>query len=405
MAQTSTEAHALVRGIGETKHVMEQVAKETGERIDGLVEDARELADRTEANARELTTHNATAKQLVDRLDTMKEPAETLVSELAQRSHLAEQHNTTLLERCDQAGRLADRLNAVTRVLHTANDIAETLKTTTIDAGTIHDELSSASNDASQKRDQLQTLTASARDLLETHERIKLETRSESERLGAQLASMQASIEAGQPLMDDFTSQTQVLEQRLADLEGNTREVEHTLREMTARPTRVVEIAQAQAAELERVCGAVKKVFAGLSKTSLDARKHASDCKQANVDATRLLASLSGESNRIVTTLNEWVAEALRAQSRLEKTLEQCPTIQQTHPSDAIAPVAQPAQPTGRIIKTKTGKTSDLAMPTEQVITSATPTKTGTATKPTSRAEEISRMIEEAKCAAVSADG
>ena len=119
--------------------------------------------------------------------------------------------------------------------------------------------------------------------------------------------------------------QAQALGTRVHELRVKTEQIEELVADATARPVELIAAAQTEAAQLERVCQAVRKVFAGLSNASLEAKQR--------VD---VIEKLSQQTDRASLTLQEWIEEAVRVQGRLERTLDRAPSIRQTHSGEAL---------------------------------------------------------------------
>jgi hypothetical protein len=154
-----------------------------------------------------------------------------------------------------------------------------------------------------------------------------------------------------------------------------------------------VENAQTQAAQLERVCGDVRKVFAGLAEATLQAQRQTEELRGMGEDTTTRLAKLTAETDRATQTLHEWVEEAVRTQSRLERTLSECPPIRQTHPTEAVRRLSSAVEPFARMTAEAAG--GELQVLSEPDF-DTTPVEPRVAKQPT-RVEEISRLISEAK--------
>ena len=169
--------------------------------------------------------------------------------------------------------------------------------------------------------------------------------------------------------------------------------MEARLTVLAAGPTAIVESAQTQADRLEKVCAAVRKIFANLSEATLKAQRQTEELKGAGADATGRLAQLTAQTERATRTLHVWVEEAVRTQSRLEQTLTDCPSIRQTHPTETVRRLSHAAAPLARI--TMDGAAGGLQVLAEPEVPAA-PAEPKIAKTPT-RAEAIARLIEEAK--------
>ena len=139
----------------------------------------------------------------------------------------------------------------------------------------------------------------------------------------AQLAEFTANaretVEPGERLMREFAKQADTFARELQVLRQRSNSIDKHVQQAMDVPSRTLVEAQAQAARLERVCGSVRKVFAELSRASLDANKQAQACRQVSDDANMRLTTLAGENDRAIGTLSEWVEEATRVHSRLER--------------------------------------------------------------------------------------
>ena len=212
------------------------------------------------------------------------------------------------------------------------------------------------------------------------------------------MSATQKSVEVGEPMLSEFIAQSRAIERNLGELHSKACDVEGVVNDAVARPTEILASAQAQADQLERVCGAVKKVFSRLSQATLDAKTQSGVCADVTKQAAAQVGAITSQSVGAARTLREWTEEAVRAQARLERTLIACPTIHETHPGNAIRRVPQlNAKSSGRLAN-PSGAIGELAvLPTPGA---ATALKQETV-KPTSRAEEISHLIEDAKRAPV----
>jgi len=110
-------------------------------------------------------------------------------------------------------------------------------------------------------------------------------------------------------------------------------------------------------------------------------------------DTTIRLAKLTAETQRATQTLYEWVEEAVQTQSRLERTLSECPPTRQTHPTEAVRRLSRAVEPFTRITAEDAGGELQILSEPDFDTTPVEPR----AAQSTTRAEEISRLISEAK--------
>ena len=166
------------------------------------------------------------------------------------------------------------------------------------------------------------------------------------------------------------------------------------------KPGEVIAAAQAQAAQLETVCSAVRKVFAGLSRTAIDSQKQRETLEVMGREIEQRIATLQAETQSASVALRQWVNEAIHAQSRLEQTLDRCPSIRETHPARTLARLSEASTGTERAFPVcSSGDLRTLTPPGPE----PGPMTARGVISPPSQADEISQMIEEAKRAAVTA--
>ncbi|MFQ5592272.1 MAG: hypothetical protein ACE5HE_14005, partial [Phycisphaerae bacterium] len=244
-----------------------------------------------------------------------------------------------------------------------------------------------------------------AEKLVDTQEQLNLKAQRVSEELTDKADATTASIEAGERLLQEFITRSSELQRQLNALQRKVASLEKSLEDATAEPKHIVASARAQSAQLERVCTAVRKVFAGLARTTLDAKRQAEECRSMTGQADERLRTLTAETDRASATLREWVSEAVRAQGRLDASLQRCPTIDQTHAGESLAAVSQIARPLSgsaseaadrRPIK---GEGLDASAPAREEGACGTPEST----RPRTTVAEINQLIQEARSASVRA--
>jgi hypothetical protein len=137
----------------------------------------------------------------------------------------------------------------------------------------------------------------------------------------------------------------------------------------------------------------VQKVFDGLSQATQEAGKRSSECVDVTRHAAQRLSELTIGTDRAAHTLHEWVEEAVRAQSRLERSLQTCPSVRETHPAEAIRRVPDGPIPVPRIANPSAAEGP--ALLSEPPATEEQSRQD--VTKPPTRAQAISKLIEDAR--------
>jgi len=238
-----------------------------------------------------------------------------------------------------------------------------------------------------------------AGELLEAQARKVQEVGAVSAALTEQLDSAESLHAAGEGLLSEFIAQAKRLEASLAELRTKGAELEERLSAALAGPNEAIATAKAQAGQLEQVCAVVRKVFAGLSKASLEAQQQAAALDQAGGLARQQLQALTSDTDQASQTVREWIEEAVRVQTRLERALSQCPSIAETHSGAGLRALLRhrteaqppcPADPAGDDSDVNDGAVGE--HPAEP--------QPGRRRSPAAR--EIARLIEDAKSVASS---
>ena len=320
---------------------------------------------------------------------------------------------------CQQAEALVERLPAITNAVQAAKELDATVRRTVDHAEKTCGKLVSTEADISRRCAELASASSASEELIEKQERLAIEAQRASDQFAERVDATAGSVEAGEQVMREFVAQSRELQGGLDDLRRKAAAIEESLEQATVKPNQIIAVARAQAAQLEQVCAAVRKVFSGLAGSTLDAKRQMEELRgtsgQVNERIAKLtkefrstsgqanerLAKLTAETDHASNTLQEWVREARSVQSRLDTTLQRCPSISQTHPGDSLDAVAEIAQPLPRVADPtvdfqEVNRETDLVGKTQP----ARPQPDGGASSRHTKMEEINSLIEQAKNAA-----
>ncbi len=405
LSDANKNAHDLIGQAHEATQSGKQAADHAKQRIDILLKDVWDLTTKTEVNAERLTECNTRAADLVGHLRASSQPAAETAKGLQELMTQAEPYLADLSEGCRGAKALAERLPAITRAVKAAKDLDATIGRTVGQAEDTYGKLSAADQSAEQTCAELTGVNSAALELIEKEERLNLAAQEISGELSDQLEVTSGSIEAGEQLVREFVAQSRRLQGELDTLHGKTAGIEKSLSRFTAEPKQIIATAQAQAAQLERVCGTVRKVFAGLARTTLEAKQQVEELRGTSGQASERLTRLTTETDRASSTLREWVGEAIRVQARLDTSLRHCPSISETHPGDSLDAVTRVAQPLPRIANRSAVRDKDATPETEATAEPRPERALTEENPPTPRrsVEEINQLIRQAKSAATRA--
>ncbi|MCH7994829.1 MAG: hypothetical protein IIB57_10365 [Planctomycetes bacterium] len=358
-----SEANIEAHGVMERTAKMVKEAQESGENTktetERLIKDVSSVTDKAEAAAGETAVGTEHAAELTISLEKVVRAANELTGEMAGRTDEAKQSAETLDGHCTQARILIDSVKDSVQLLDGARQVQTDLVESIDQAQAIDAELRSAADDAFLKQAQLETRQQSASELIETHERLSAQTRDLIPQLDQGIADARSTTIASQQLLDQFTRHGKTLHDVLDTLGRRANKLEESLNEMTEKPSAIVAEARAQATQLEQVCTAVGRVFAKLSKASLEAHEKTKDFHQASETAFERLEQLRRETDGTSRSLQMWVKQTLRVGSDLAQSLGSAHTNLQAPPTHEQA-VSSSQSVQGARIANRSADGSDL---------------------------------------------
>lgn len=331
--EANIEGHRLIeqsaKAINETRETSQNTKLET----ERLIKEVWSLTSKTEAAANEMAAGNEHGLQLMKRLEKVIRVAGELTGKMTVRTNDAKQSAKALDEHCTRAETLVERIGDTTQLLEGARQVETNLEKSLDQARAIESELKSTADDATLKQAQLATDKKAACELIEVQERLAEQSQDSIARLDEGIADAQSTTEASQQLLDQFTRHGKTLHDVLETLGRRTTQLEESLDEMTKRPAAIVVDAQVQSAQLEHVCAAVGKIFAELSKASLEAHEQTKECHQASQTAFEQLEQLRRETDGTSRSLQTWLEHTLRVGSDLAQSLGSARTNFETPPA------------------------------------------------------------------------
>ncbi len=454
MIQKSAE-EAVIRfenSLHEADVRTKQLAEETTARIQKSAEESTQRAEQS------MSKHDVRAAELGDRVATLirecagqierLERDQIAVADVSQRTEEASDNgsriamelallveqggrsSSSLKDRIEESNGVVEKLNSILETLQNADELNTSLERTVENGRSLQEALSMLVDQSARQRSFLDEANASMRDLtgknntieqgaretverlenrlasleqaeeslkslIESHERIEREAKEAVNRLGGHLSSLKYATNSGEQILGDYFSRIETVEEQLTRLQKHSEGLERGIAEQTTDAKAIVEDAQAQAEHLEQVCAAVRKVFAGLSQASLQANDQSEGLRRASVEAKRQLHEFTTDTQQAGKALHEWLQEALRVQTRLEQIIRTSPSIAQTHPME---PLRSAIRKLGSVERSASVNVED-----EPGAARAREVKTGIDKRVTgegaSRAEEIARLIAEAKSA------
>ena len=396
LTEVNEQSHELVTQLTKASVDVPHNAKQ----IEDLIREVWDLTTRTEVCARDLARENDRSESVLAKLKSGTEPAEQLVTVLDESVGRAESHAAVAASQTAEVTQLAERIDVIASMLTTARDIEASIARGTHDARNLIAQLHEHAEDATQHGTTLRDLNAAAVRSIESMEQMQADTADAAEQLQGVLSETHDAVKSGKATQGDWSEWSEKAANQLIELQRRTKAMEQLMAQAATKPVKILAEAQAQAVQLERVCTAVRKVFGGLSEATLQATRQtkkitqqAESIQKIRDEAGQQLGALTSESNQAVQTLSEWVDEAVRAQTRLARTLERTPSISETHPGHAITRRSGLQNIRTQLATTIVpGELTTLDEPTDQTPHQPTPH-----TKLPARAQEMARLLDEAK--------
>lgn len=365
-------------------------AEEASGKLNRQIEEVWSLTTKTETESKKLSQRIEEATTLIENLSTATHPALGVAQELTEKAEKIAQYKKDMDSGLAQAGKLVGRLGSITRVLSAAKNTETSVKRTIEDVRAAHQELAATVEDAAKHSTALQDLSASSHGLIETHHQLQQETSATTEQLAHQLATTQNSVESGERLLKDFVAQAETLNDRFVALDKKANEIQSMITENMDAPDKVIKKVKQQTAHLHQVSAAVRKVFAGLSQATLQAQQRANELKQSTHSSDQQLSSVTSQTRHVTQTLQQCIEEAVRAQSRLQNTLNDCSSIQENQSRESMLNLTR----ISAIPRNQSGEAGELSMLSEPSTPDSRPKNR---LNPPAGADEITRMIEDAK--------
>ncbi|MHC4610682.1 MAG: coiled-coil domain-containing protein, partial [Planctomycetota bacterium] len=387
-AQTSAAAARLEERLSSSDNACQHMG--------GMVDDVQSLTSIAEERARQLAAEAEGVEKLLADLQGSAGATAALVERVATESVQARELLSTLKERCHEVPGLVaqctERQNAMLetteqceRQAAEAEQVAAALADSVSRSTPVIAKLDQATDKAAQTAHKLAERREAARATLERQQLLHEQDRELLEQLEAksrqvealadslstraaegtrvdsrlaeqcqraaetiaQLAGQIDGVDARKQILDaaeqtlrEFIEHAETVSGQIRKLQGQADAFEVHVSRLLERPALIVADAKAQSAQLQGVCRAVRKVFAGLSQSTLQANRRIEQFNRMSHAAESRTQRLSAETTQAAETLRTWVVEAVGAQSRLAKSLERCPTISQTHPLDSLRGLA-----------------------------------------------------------------
>lgn len=340
-----------------------RAARDCGETLVRLTAAARDEIARSESHRaaaatarRQLSDVTVAAHDAMEELRkvqvTARESMEGLLARVEPTQRACEARMAQIEQAVERAALLAERESETTEQLTSLHDsaaqAADALKQTVDSAQHAASDLSRQTAQAESATQRLAALRAGldeTQNLMESAGRLEERLRDAATDFQSMIEKTSAAAAAHGPTLTAYLEQTTQLAHCVEDLKQQAQQLDAEVRQALDKPQHTLHAAAEQTAHLESVCAAVRKVFANLAQTSLQARKDIQAFERRSAETAEQSTRLTAETNRAAATLQQWVQEAIHVQARLEQTLKQAPPLDQTHPGEILKSVSRLAAP------------------------------------------------------------
>ncbi len=304
----------------------ESVLSRAESKLEGAVSRAdakmKGTLSQTDAKMEQLTSLIRDADAKHHRLGEVMPLADETTSHVVQTIESAENARRRMSDEVKSAEEQLERLEALRIANH---EVAKSLDEVSKVAESTNEALDDRIERATRMVNSVKAITQEA-----------TETSREVSQLLANVLDRAEMLDASDERLSQFLERVTDIQSRTQQLETRTDAFTHQLNSMMADPKRIIDDAKVQAAHLDKVCGAVRKVFSGLSQASLQANRDITRFSEVSREANGRLSQLSAETAKSSQTLREWVDEAKHVQTRLSRTLTRVPTLNQSHSGSSL---------------------------------------------------------------------
>ncbi|MBI3834434.1 MAG: AAA family ATPase [Planctomycetes bacterium] len=345
LTNANVTASSDLAGMQSLEASFSTTATEANRKLEHLIQVGNELVTRQEPHLAAATR----GAEIYEELQVMIEPTRRLIVELNEHTEQSRLQHERLDHALGQSSRASEQLSAVSRLLVETREAGENIRKTLEHAKSVHDSTETIVTESSARITALQEAIAAADTIVARHE----ELTARGAALEGNLSDRISAADAGDRLLTEFVTQIDELSRHLKQIQRQTTEVESKVDELTSRPAAILQSAQAQSAELEKVCTAVRKVFAGLSKAGLDSRHQITELRSVNSEAASLVRQLTFASNRFSPSTQSDSSAILRSGPRanLVNDIEQPKRASEIEPSTIARPLTPRAQEIARLLE------------------------------------------------------
>ncbi len=376
-------------------------ATQSRDEIERLVQDVWSLTTKTETLSQTLEDQNLEAKRHTNKLASVIAPAGKVADAIDRKIQQARQDVEAITGRTQEVSELVKQLKTAGSSLDDAKKAAQTIGETLAQAKDIGETLDRAVKTADQRASLLCTTGEDVASMLDRHEQLQQSSESMLGQLVEAIGASEGSSEVAERLMVDFLRQSADIGKKLELMAKQSAELEERMADQIHKPMELISTARSQAAQLEQVCGAVRKVFAGLSKASLEAQQQIRGVDAIGQTTANRLEGLIADSESAAQIVKEWVDEAVRVQARLQGSIEEAPSIHDTHAGSELERISKRIDSVGAADAVKTPMASKSQV--KMMPTTKKHSLDERIANPSSRAQQVARLIEEAKQEAVEA--
>jgi len=365
--------------------------------IDRAAQQVLTLLSATEVVTKRLDDLISQSRDANDRLSENYPQAERFLAVLGERIVDAGAQSESMSKQCEQAVQLLERLPDLVGVLQEAGKSEESIRQSLKDMKSVQEEMVALVDGAVTNGSTLRELNAVAERGASSQKSLLSQARSVAEAIERHLQDARVCTQDARRVFEQSSAQSQFLETLLTELDARASRAQEMISDAATRTEQVIQTAQSQAAQLEKVCAAVRKVFAGLSQATLEANRTTQQSRETQSAAEQRLSELSSRTETAVETLRAWVEEAIRVHGRLQETLAKCPPLSQTHPGEVLRQVVKSVDPRDHVggDHERLGSLRELHSPAREAAREEPILRSAT------RTEEIARLLEEARKAHV----
>lgn len=283
-----TQAHPTLERADQTMQRLAETLSQCEEARAQMNKEGAMVAAEAAAQLERMHVAGDRAEQETSAIAAAVEAAGQVLRQLSTSREHAIADQNALQKLFSEASSWTDRMESFQSVLAAADNTAGRLGEVVSAGSSLTSLVPELLEETQKKHSELSIAIQALESLFRGREQAERSARQTIDEAGAYIATIRAEIADGEQKLGGYHQRAREIESQLEHMSSQAADA----REVSIKLQSAVDDAHAQSENLERVCVAVRKVFAGLSQATLSARRHAQEVEDFLKTANETAASL-----------------------------------------------------------------------------------------------------------------